>query len=197
MSTEQRKRLSKFLSYVLRHQPGSAGLTLDDRGFCAIDEVVAAARKGTRVTIERADLEALAEPPTDPAAKQRFQIEGDFIRAGHGHTVAIDGYREVTPDRALFHATTAAAMPAIERDGLLPMARQKVHLSSDRAITVEAARRRSPRVVVIEIAAPEAAAAGVGFYESADARIVLSDAVPPAFLRILKGEGAAEDAGGD
>jgi putative RNA 2'-phosphotransferase len=77
-----------------------------------------------------------------------------------------------------------SALSGILRDGLCAMNRQKVHLSSDLDITIEAARRRSRDVVVIEIDVTRAQAAGVGSYASADPRIVRCDDVPAACLGV-------------
>jgi len=183
MDRRDKKRLSKYLSLVLRHSPAAGPVTLDERGFCAIDALLAAAQRAMPFPVERADLQALAEQPLDPAEKRRFEIEGDYIRAGHGHSVPIAGYRPVTPTTRLFHATPTAAVAAIKQTGLKAMRRERVHLSTDRAITVEAARRRSRDVTVIEVDVAAAMAAGVGFYESADERIVLCDDVPAGCLR--------------
>src|ERR1700749_1896947 len=48
-------QLSKFLSFVLRHEPGAIGLLLDEQGWAGIDDLVAKAdASGTRFS--RADL---------------------------------------------------------------------------------------------------------------------------------------------
>ena len=112
------------------------------------------------------------------------EVEGEFMRAGHGHSIPVEGYRPVTPTGPLYHATPRGALAAIQREGLWAMRRQKVHLSSDLAITVEAARRRGRDVAVLEIEVAKAVAAGVGFYASADPRIVLCDDVPPECVRV-------------
>ncbi len=67
-------RLSKQLSYVLRHRPDSVGLTLDPDGWVAIPDLLRALK------ISRADLER-AVATSD---KQQFGIDGDRIRAESG-----------------------------------------------------------------------------------------------------------------
>ena len=186
MGPTERRRLSRFMSLVLRHRPESAGLTLDERGFCAVDALVRAASRALGQAVSRADVEALAGPPTSATQKVRFELEGGFVRAGHGHSVAVAGYRPAAPRAPLYHATVRAALPGIRAEGLRAMARQKVHLSTDRQITLEAARRRGRETVLIEVNLNVALAAGVGFYESADPRIVLSDDIPPQALQILE-----------
>jgi putative RNA 2'-phosphotransferase len=186
MRAPERRRLSRFMSLVLRHRPETAGLTLDERGFCAVDALVGAASRALGLQVSRADVEVLAGPPASAAEKVRFELEGDFVRAGHGHSIPIAGYRPAAPRAPLYHATVRAALPGIRAGGLRAMARQKVHLSTDRQITLEAARRRGRDTVLIEVDLEVALALGVGFYESADPRIVLGDDIPPRALRILE-----------
>lgn len=38
------KRTSKFLSFVLRHDPGCAGITLDDQGWTDVEKLLAATK---------------------------------------------------------------------------------------------------------------------------------------------------------
>jgi putative RNA 2'-phosphotransferase len=181
---ERRRRLSKYLSYVLRHAPEEADLSLDPRGCASLEAVARAATEALDFTVTQFDLEMLAQPVTGEA-KQRFEIEGDFIRAGHGHSIPIAEYDPVVPKAPLYHGTPRAALTEIMQGGLQPMSRQKVHLSYDRDITVEAARRKSRDVVLLEIQAEKARALGVGFYRSADARIVLADALPAEVLVVI------------
>jgi len=187
MDHDSRRRLSKYISLVLRHRPEAAGLILDERGFCGLDTLVRAASRRLDIALTRADIEDLAAPPSSAGAKRRFEIEGDFVRAGHGHSIPIVGYRPVRPAGRLYHATVRPALDLILAEGLRAMARQKVHLSHDRAITLEAARRRSRDTVLIEVDVQAALAAGVGFYDSADPRIVLSDDIPPGLLCVVQG----------
>lgn len=45
--------LSKFLSYILRHQPESIGLKLDAEGWAIIDDLInAAVKNGHDITID-------------------------------------------------------------------------------------------------------------------------------------------------
>jgi putative RNA 2'-phosphotransferase len=83
----------------------------------------------------------------------------------------------------LYHGTVGKFLPEIERDGLRPMSRHHVHLSStvDTAVKV-GARRGLPVVLVVDAAAMFAA--GAVFRVSANG-VWLTDAVPPRHLRTL------------
>ncbi|NND95911.1 MAG: RNA 2'-phosphotransferase [Pirellulaceae bacterium] len=47
-------RISKYLTYILRHEPGSIGLALDPDGYLNIDELVKNANAGGKsITAEQ------------------------------------------------------------------------------------------------------------------------------------------------
>jgi putative RNA 2'-phosphotransferase len=174
-------RLSKRLSYVLRHAPGSVGLTLDDAGWVDVEDLLTAlARHGRPVT--RAELDDVVARND----KQRFAFDGSRtrIRASQGHSVAVDlGYATAQPPAELFHGTVERFLPAILTEGLRPGRRHAVHLSPDvgtaRAV---GARRGSP--VVLRVDAAALAAEGAVFSRSANG-VWLVDAVPARHLAVL------------
>lgn len=79
---------SKFLSYVLRHQPQSIGLTLDSEGWAQIDTLIAGAAKAGR-KLDR----ALIEKVVETRDKKRFSLspDGTRIRAVQGHSTKDGG----------------------------------------------------------------------------------------------------------
>jgi len=76
-------RLSKFLSYLLRHHPEAMGLELDDAGWVSVEDLVSAARRQGR-PISQADILEMLEQ----SEKKRFTLSknGEFIRASYGHS---------------------------------------------------------------------------------------------------------------
>lgn len=47
-------RISKYLTFILRHEPQSIGLTLDADGFASVDELVSNANaSGKSITVEQ------------------------------------------------------------------------------------------------------------------------------------------------
>lgn len=75
-------RHSKFLSYVLRHEPAELGLELDSGGWAPVRDLLeAAAKRDDTWSLEL--LTAVVE--TNP--KQRFELSpgGQWIRARQGH----------------------------------------------------------------------------------------------------------------
>jgi putative RNA 2'-phosphotransferase len=81
------QRISRVMSLVLRHDPGSIGLTLDENGWVEVDKLIdCLQRDGKRVDRERIE-NIVAE-----SDKQRFRIsdDGRLIRANQGHSIEID-----------------------------------------------------------------------------------------------------------
>ena len=172
------KRLSKSLSYWLRHRPDAGGLILDESGWAPVAQVLAAlARAGQ--SDRREDLERVVRE----SDKNRFELSpnGESIRARQGHSVEVDlDWPIVEPPETLYHGTAERFLDAIMAEGLKPMNRHHVHLSPD----VETARRvgaRRGRPVILSIAAGRMARDGFVFRLSGNG-VWLSDLVAPLYL---------------
>ncbi|MGY1723965.1 RNA 2'-phosphotransferase [Blastococcus sp. SYSU DS0533] len=177
-------RAGKRLSFVLRHRPDSAGLTLDAAGWADVGELLAA------LGLTREQLEHVVAAD----GKRRFAFDGTGtrIRASQGHSVPVDlGYLPEPPPGELFHGTVERFLPAILAEGLRPGRRHAVHLSADVA-TARAVGGRRGRPVVLRVDAARMAAGGATFRRSANG-VWLVDAVPSRYLTVV---GAAPDAGG-
>ncbi|KJH66488.1 RNA 2'-phosphotransferase [Chromobacterium violaceum] len=170
---------SRFLSLVLRHQPETIGLQLDDQGWADIGELLARlAAKGRN--LGRKQLEKIVLDND----KQRFAISEDGlrIRANQGHSIKIDlGLAACEPPDRLYHGTASRFLDAILAEGLRPGQRQHVHLSADWQ-TARKVGARHGKPVVLEIDARAMRQAGLAFYRS-DNGVWLIDGVPPVFIR--------------
>ncbi|MEU7903667.1 RNA 2'-phosphotransferase [Actinoplanes sp. NPDC049118] len=177
--TPEQVRLSKRMSLVLRHRPEAAGLALDANGWVPVAELL------TALKISRADLDAVVAGND----KARFAVAADpggveRIRASQGHSRRVNVDLElpvVEPPATLFHGTPRANLGSIMKDGLRPRSRDHVHLSPDVPTALTVGRRRSPDVVVLEVAAGAMARAGYSFHRS-DNGVWLTSAVPPGLL---------------
>ncbi len=169
-------KLSKRLSYILRHNPESVGIQLDEAGWVDVDVLLEAlARHGLRVTPQEL-ARVVAEND-----KQRFSLVDGRIRARQGHTVAVNlGLAARVPPDLLFHGTPERNVPSILRRGLVRGRRHHVHLSADRD-TARAVGARRGRPVVFTVAAGRMAADGYPFYLS-DNGVWLTEHVPVAYL---------------
>ena len=171
---------SKYLSFLLRHRPESANLTLDTEGWCNIVELMS----NTDLTLD----DILTIVRTD--GKGRYSLRpADFvvpthIRANQGHSSSAVKltFKQETPPPVLFHGTSEEAWHTIQRQGLKPMKRHHVHLSTDRETALSVGGRRRGVVVLLEVAAGDMLAEGAGFYLS-DNGVWLTDGVPIKFIR--------------
>ena len=172
-------RTSRRISMVLRHRPGSAGLTLDANGWVPVADLLAA------LGLSRPELDLIVENND----KSRFAIarrdDGtDWIRASQGHSrqVAIDlDLPPADPPAILYHGTPAANVQSIVQDGLRSRSRHHVHLSTDVPTALVVGRRRSADVAIFEVAAAEMVTAGHVFHVS-DNGVWLTAVVPPGYL---------------
>jgi putative RNA 2'-phosphotransferase len=181
MAQDPLVRVSKYLSKHLRHDPGRLGLTLAPGGWVEVEALLSAcARNGVRIS--RAQLEEVVRG----SDKQRFAFDetGTKIRANQGHTVAVDlQLTPMEPPDSLFHGTGEQTVAAIERHGLLKMARHHVHLSLDLQTAIKVGERHG-RAAVFVVASGRMHADGATFYCSANG-VWLVDHVPAAYLQSL------------
>lgn len=178
MKPDEAKRVSKFLSYVLRHDPGSIGIALSADGWVAIEELLAGAgRHGTHLT--RGQLDEVVQT----SDKQRFALSEDGlrIRANQGHSVSVDlGYEPAEPPEVLYHGTTGKFLDSIRKHGLQKGSRHHVHLSPNTETAAKVGGRRG-KPVILTIRAQAMHAAGHVLFLTPN-EVWLTDAVPPEFI---------------
>lgn len=177
--------ISKEVSYALRHHPEEFGLAPDEQGFVPVDELLAAlnARHVSKRPVTRTDLEQIIAT----SSKQRHQICGNRIRALYGHSFAtrID-HAPATPPDVLYHGTARRSLASIRQQGLLPMGRQYVHLSTTVAMAREVGARHDAHPAILLVDAKAAASDGIRFYPGNN-DVWLADWVPPQYLTLLTG----------
>lgn len=177
--SDQLSRISKFLSFVLRHQPDAIGITLDSEGWADMAALIAAAARDGK-QLDRALIEAVVAG----SDKKRFAISDDGlrIRAVQGHsTQSVDiQYSEKAAPEVLYHGTATRFLASIRNDGLRPGSRQYVHLSQDEQTAVAVGQRHG-KPVVLSVKAQRMREQGFKFYQ-ADNGVWLTEAVPARFL---------------
>jgi putative RNA 2'-phosphotransferase len=179
MSDESQK-VSKFLSYVLRHRPDEIGLVLDANGWASVSELIERAKSASVHLTEQRIREIVQTND-----KKRFALseDGTRIRASQGHSIEVDlALNPVQPPEVLYHGTATRFLEAIRKDGLKAMSRQHVHLSPDEPTAVKVGQRHG-KAVVLRVKAGEMSRAGRKFFRSENG-VWLIDAVEPAFLEI-------------
>ena len=172
-------RISKLMSLILRHEPGKFGITLDAEGYAAMSELLGAIREQIADAAE-SDLIAVVE--TIEPDKRRFAISEGEIRANYGHSLTDRIVHErAMPPAVLWHGTAAPAVAAIRRDGIRPMKRQYVHLTTHTALASRIGARHGT-AVLIEVDAAQAHADGIAFYRANEA-FWLADAIPAKYVK--------------
>ncbi|APW96646.1 RNA 2'-phosphotransferase [Halobiforma lacisalsi AJ5] len=171
VSGSRRRRLSTFLSGALRHFPDDVGLEPDGRGWVPDEDLVAAARRkydwaderrvdAVIATDPKGRFERTASTGTDTGTSTGDDLESSadrhLVRAAYGHSidVSLEPTDAPVPDR-LYHGTAPDNLSSIREEGLLPMARQQVHLSGSREAARRVGRRHAaePVVLVVDAAA--------------------------------------------
>lgn len=179
MDPKRAVRVSKLLSYGLRHEPGKLGLKLDDAGWAAVDRVLAAlAAMGEPLSVdELIDVVVTSD-------KQRFALSEDRrrIRANQGHSVPVqlDLPAREPPER-LYHGTVDRFVPSIRERGLLRGSRTHVHLSIDEATASVVAGRRRGKAVILTVRAAQMYRDGFVFHMSENG-VWLTEHVPREYL---------------
>ena len=151
LDARRRVMLSKLMSGLLRHYPWEAGLRIDSEGWVRIDDLVCGIREKWRnkelyqwVTREHIVAVAMLDP------KGRFEIRNDRIRARYGHSVEVSiEYERTRIHGALYHGTSRDKLVKIMLEGLKPMKRRYVHLTTSFEDAVETGRRHGKPVVLV------------------------------------------------
>ncbi|VEJ55662.1 RNA 2'-phosphotransferase [Pragia fontium] len=176
---KQLDKTSKFLSYILRHQPEAIGITLDANGWAHIDILITHSNQnGEFLTRE------LIEEIVSTSDKKRFTISDDGlkIRAAQGHsTKQVDvNHTEQIPPEFLYHGTATRFIDSIKQQGLIAGERHYVHLSADEQTAISVGKRHG-KPVVLKIKALLMYQQGFKFY-LADNGVWLTQSVPIRFI---------------
>jgi len=180
-------KLSKTMSYFLRHHPDEAGLVLDEEGMVPIEALVSAInkRRGFGWVTEQNIRHVVKS-----SDKQRFRIQEERIGARYGHNRKIRIVKPGTPiepPELLYHGTPRRAVPSILKQGLLSQGRQFVHLSATPETAQNVGNRRDRQPAMLLIKARQAHAAGINFY-APTSETYLAEHIPPTYITVMRGE---------
>lgn len=162
--SKQNDAVSKFLSYVLRHEPQAIGLELDSEGWANIKLLIICAGRHER----KLDM-PLIQAVVDNNDKKRFVIsdDGQRIRAvqGHSSSQVNISYQEKTPPEYLYHGTATRFIDSINSKGLVAGSRQYVHLSADQSTAITVGQRHG-KPVILTVNALQMYQQGFKFYQA-------------------------------
>jgi putative RNA 2'-phosphotransferase len=183
---EKITKISKHLSYVLRHNPSSIGIILDKNGWADVDLLIKKSQNKIEFTFE--DLEEVVKT----SDKQRFKFSDDkkLIKANQGHSIEVDlQLSAIIPPFKLYHGTAPRFMPSIMKEGLKKMNRHHVHLYSEenmnKAKDTGSRHQKGVESVVLVIEAKQMCNEGYKFYKT-DNNVYLTDEVPPKYIKVYE-----------
>lgn len=183
MNENRAKKISKSLSFWLRHNSQKIGIELQDGGWVDINELIdKATNNGVEFTFDE------LKYVVDNNDKKRFSISDDllFVRAVQGHSVAVDlKFEEAVPPQILYHGAPVGVIDAIMKEGLSKMSRHHCHLSKDIETSKKVANRRSGEKVILRIEAMRMRADGYKIYISENG-VYLVDEVPSKYISVLE-----------
>ena len=172
------ERFSRWMSYVLRHNPTRYGLQPDRHGYVDLEAFFLIARR-RYPDVAPEQLRHLIEG----GGSGRFEISNNRLRARYGHSIPIEpAGSPVEPPQRLYHGTEATHTEAIVTQGLQPMGRRLIHLSETVEDAIAVAMRKTPQPIVIRVLAAEAHIAGIVFYR--EGRVYLTAHIPAQFVAL-------------
>ena len=178
MQESKRNMISKFLSLVLRHDPGKIGLQLDESGWADVEELISKSAGGNMIFSPQ-DLEEVVVTND----KQRFGYNEDKskIRANQGHSIEVElQLVQKEPPETLYHGTVNRFLESIKGQGLQKMNRHHVHLSAERLTAEKVGSRRGEAVILI-VRSGAMAKDGFAFFFSENG-VWLTDHVPVKYI---------------
>lgn len=182
--TEERRleRLSKFISMILRHKPEAIGITLDEHGWADVNELIKGINDtGEEVEFSKDTLETIVK--TDKKQRYSFSQDRTLIRANQGHSIPVDVELEKKePPKVLYHGTGIKSVKAIQEQGLLPMERLYVHLSTDVETATNVGKRHGTPVI-FQVNAEQMQKDGYDFFQSVNG-VWLTKEVPTKYLEL-------------
>lgn len=178
MNEIEKKRIGKFISLILRHDPQKIGLKLDANGWANIDELIQESAKH-RVKFTRKELDEIVT--TNDKQRYSYNDDASKIRANQGHSINIDlELNPISPPPFLYHGTPEKFVTLIKEEGLKPMTRQYVHLSADKETATKVGTRRG-KPYIFTILSGMMHEDGILFYQAANG-VWLTDYVDPKYL---------------
>ena len=178
MNDTQKKKTSKFLSYVLRHHPELIGLHLDENGWANVAELIEKSTNDSQgFTFE--ELDEIVQ--TNDKKRFIFNEDKTRIRANQGHSIDIDlALKPQQPPEFLYHGTAEANLASIFEKGIEKRNRQHVHLSQDKETATKVGMRHG-KPVILTIETGKMHEDGIVFYLSEN-KVWLTDFVDAEYI---------------
>lgn len=191
----QLKKISKALSWVLRHGIIKLKLEIDSNGYVSLDDIF------TLNNFNECTIDHITQI-IENDSKQRFtmirQNNKYYIRANQGHSKDIGNLIDdktllsLLPKDQLrkyskaYHGTDTKSWKLIQNDGLKPMSRKHCHLAKSFDNKQVISGMRNNCAVILEIDLVKAFDSGIQFYESDNGVILTSNMIPISMITRIK-----------
>ncbi|MCE3075121.1 RNA 2'-phosphotransferase [Chryseobacterium gwangjuense] len=179
MNEQKKKKISKFLSYVLRHHPELIGLTLDEQGWTSVDEIITKSKRDSYQGFTFEELNEVVE--TNDKKRFIFNEDKTKIRANQGHSIDIDlALKPQQPPEFLYHGTAQNNVVSILEKGIEKRSRQHVHLSLDKETATKVGMRHG-KPIILTIRTGKMYEDGIVFYLSEN-NVWLTDFIEAQYI---------------
>ncbi len=180
------ERFSRWMAYVLRHNPTRYGLTPDRHGYVDLKQFLALAKRRYQTFVSE-EFQQIIES----SGSGRFEVSGNRLRARYGHSIPVEPLGPpIEPPARLYHGTQAAYTATISAEGLNPVHRRFLHLSETVQDALAIAQRSSDQPAVWCVFAREAHENGTSFYR--EGKVYLAACLAALFLKLEELPGPTE-----
>lgn len=183
VNKEFENKMSKFLSFILRHQPYSLGIELDEFGYALVDDLLEKMNKKNNTSLTVEDLIYIVG--NDSKLRYDLKENNTKIRCNQGHSFPVNlELKNVQPPSVLYHGTATKFKKAIEEQGLKSMGRHHVHLSETKETALSVGTRHGDPIIYV-VDTLEMVRDGKEFYVSAN-NVWLTDSVEFKYLKQIE-----------
>lgn len=179
MNQDKIKKISKALSYWLRHNPKDIDLNVATNGWVSVKELIEKAKH--KLMFDFNELKYVVQNND----KKRFSFSDDLclIKANQGHSIDVElKFEEVIPPDILYHGTPNKNVDSILLNGLNKGDRHHCHLSIDTKTAAIVGARRG-EFTILNISSKLMSDDGYKFYISENG-VYLVDEVPGKYIFI-------------
>ncbi|AGK60883.1 RNA:NAD 2-phosphotransferase [Archaeoglobus sulfaticallidus PM70-1] len=175
------EKLGRFISGILRHFPDRFGLEMDENGWVDFEKLSKVVSRKYRWANKW-----LIKAIVYSDKKGRYELSDGKIRARYGHSVDVklNDYEEAEND-VLYYGTSEEEAHRLLEIGIKPVNQKFVHLSTTIDKGIEVALLRTDEPIILMVDAKKARTAGIKFLK-ANNHIVLSEEIPPEFIKIIE-----------
>lgn len=148
VNKEFENKMSKFLSFILRHQPYSLGIELDEFGYADVDDLLEKMNRKNNTSLTVEDLIYIVG--NDSKSRYDLKEKNTKIRCNQGHSLTVNlELKIVQPPSVLYHGTATKFKRSIEEQGLKSMGRHHVHLSETKETALSVGTRHGDPVIYV------------------------------------------------